>query len=394
MRAAYDAVPYESHAFPQTAPGHLAAIAYLFGLDAPDVSTARVLEIGCAAGGNLIPFAAWHPQARVVGIDLSQVQIDQGRRLVQALGLANLELLQGDIAAMDLAALGQFDFIICHGVYSWVPENVQEAILSAFDTMLAPEGVAYISYNVYPGWKAKEIVRDAMMLRGGERATPEEKLSYARGMIDFLEEVAPADSVLARALADYRAESTNARDYYVLHEHLETFNTPCYFLEFGRRAEPYRLAYLADANVRHYVRCQITARRSRCRCSRNAGTARCWWSSTWISSSTAPFGNRCSCTANAAPQISFNLDRRRFGRLHFAAWLPPAAARLRSITRTRNTVNRAGRCSRDPGVKAAVDALSCPLAVDAVAARAVGCGARAAGRRRYRGRRRSGVEGR
>ena len=96
------------------------------------VSSARVLEIGCSAGGNLIPFAVWHPRARVVGIDLSQVQIDQGRRSVQGLGLRNLELLQGDIAAMDLQALGQFDYIICHGVYSWVPENVQEAILSAF----------------------------------------------------------------------------------------------------------------------------------------------------------------------------------------------------------------------------------------------------------------------
>ena len=163
LRAAYDAVPYESHAFPQTAPGHLAAIAYLFGMDTMDVSTARVLEIGCAAGGNLIPFAMLHPQARVVGIDLSSVQVDQGRRRVQALGLWNLELLQGDVAAMDLTALGQFDFIICHGVYSWVPANVQEAILSAFDTVLAPKGVAYISYNVYPGWKSKEIVRDAML---------------------------------------------------------------------------------------------------------------------------------------------------------------------------------------------------------------------------------------
>src|SRR4051812_35199224 len=165
LRAAYDAVPYESHAFPQTAPGHLAAIAYIFGLDAIDVTTARVLEIGCAAGGNVIPFAALHPEARVVGIDLSSVQVEQGRRRVKALGLKNLELLQGDIAAMNLTALGQFDLIICHGVYSWVPHNVQEAILSACDSVLAPAGVAYVSYNVYPGWKSIEIVRDAMLLR-------------------------------------------------------------------------------------------------------------------------------------------------------------------------------------------------------------------------------------
>ena len=88
----------ETHSFPQSAPGHLAAIAHLFGLEVPDVSTARVLEIVCSAGGNLIPFAAWHPEARAVGIDVSQVQIDQGRRRVAALGLRNVELFQADIA--------------------------------------------------------------------------------------------------------------------------------------------------------------------------------------------------------------------------------------------------------------------------------------------------------
>src|ERR1700741_241284 len=86
LRIDYDMTPYTSSSFPQSAPGQLAAIAYLFGLETPEVATARVLEIGCAAGGNLIPFAAAHPQARVVGIDLSHVQIDQGRMRVQALG--------------------------------------------------------------------------------------------------------------------------------------------------------------------------------------------------------------------------------------------------------------------------------------------------------------------
>ena len=105
LGADYDAAPYDSHAFPQSAPGQLAAIAYLFGLDAPEVSTARVLEIGCASGGNLIPFAAKHPEARAVGIDLSPVQIGEGRRRAQALGVGNLELVQGDIARMEPVAM-------------------------------------------------------------------------------------------------------------------------------------------------------------------------------------------------------------------------------------------------------------------------------------------------
>ena len=75
--AAYDEAPYESYAHPQSAPGQLAAIAWAFGLDPPDVPRSRVLEIGCAAAGNLIPFAAMHPLARTVGVDLSRVHIDK-----------------------------------------------------------------------------------------------------------------------------------------------------------------------------------------------------------------------------------------------------------------------------------------------------------------------------
>ena len=112
IRRAYDATPYSADSIPQSAPGRLAAIARLFGLATPPVASARVLEIGCGAAGNLIPFAAVHPEASAVGIDLSEVAIDQGRRLVHAAGIDNIELIVADIAAVDVAALGQFDYII------------------------------------------------------------------------------------------------------------------------------------------------------------------------------------------------------------------------------------------------------------------------------------------
>jgi SAM-dependent methyltransferase len=199
VRAAYDEAPYESYAHPQSAPGQLAAIAWAFGLDPPDVTRSRVLEIGCSGAGNLIPFAATHPLARTVGVDLSHVHIDQGRRRVHALGLENIELIQSDIAHLDLAAMGKFDFIICHGVYSWVPDEVQDAILAACGQLLSSAGVAYVSYNTYPGWKAKEIGRDAMLLSLGDSTTIDEKVHRARSMVDFLQKVAQPDSVLARA---------------------------------------------------------------------------------------------------------------------------------------------------------------------------------------------------
>ena len=244
----YDAVPYASHPFAQSAVEHLEAVAFLFGLGAPAARTARVLELGCAAGGNLIPFAARHPLSRCLGVDLSPVQIGQGQKAIASAGLGNIELRAMNLADID-AAFGQFDYIICHGVYSWVPAEVQAAILRICAENLAPDGVVYLSYNTYPGWKAREIVRDAMILRGGTRDTPAEKLAYARGMLEFLEASARPGTVLQKALEENLPLVRNASSDYLLHEFLEPYNAPCYFKELVARANVRGLAYLAEAEL-------------------------------------------------------------------------------------------------------------------------------------------------
>lgn len=242
----YDEVPYESHPFPQTTPEHLEAVAYLFGLDAPAPSIARVLELGCASGGNLVPLAARFPDATLVGVDVSAAQTRVGQQAVERAGVTNLRLSEFDIADID-ESFGQFDYIICHGVYSWVPPAVQEAILRVCSRNLAPQGVAYVSYNVYPGWKSREIVRDAMILRGSPRGEPDEKLAYARGMLEFLDQSARPNSVLKATLDEMMPMVRTANPSYLMHDFLEPCNAPCYFKEFVSRANNAGLAYLADA---------------------------------------------------------------------------------------------------------------------------------------------------
>jgi len=243
----YDLLPYKSHAFPQTTPEHLASVAHLFCLDAPDISHARVLELGSAAGGNLIPFAARFPNAKVVGVDLSRVQIEDGKQAIARAGLSNIELHHMDLSTIDIT-FGKFDFIICHGVYSWVPAHVQEAILRISRQNLTETGLAYVSYNTYPGWKSREIVRDAMMLRACTRP-PEERLPYAQGMLDFLEATAPSGSPLRVALDDIRPIMASGNTSYLQHEFLEPYNSPCYFRDFIARAETAGLSYLAEADL-------------------------------------------------------------------------------------------------------------------------------------------------
>lgn len=246
--SSYDQLPYRSAAFAQTAPEHLHAVASLFAVQAPDPGNARVLELGCAAGGNLLPFAAANPRSRAIGVDLSSVQIQHGRELAAHLKLDNLELRCMSIADID-ETFGEFDYIICHGVYSWVPPEVQDAILRVCKRNLGKNGIAYVSYNTYRGWKSKEVIRDAMILRGGGRGTAQEKLGYARGMIEFMHRHAPPGSAIKLTLDEHLSAILGGDESYLHHEFLELCNAPCYFRDFLDRARPHGLAYLAEAGI-------------------------------------------------------------------------------------------------------------------------------------------------
>jgi SAM-dependent methyltransferase len=359
LRADYDATPYKSYAIPQSAPGLLAAIAHLFGLESADVATARVLEIGCATGGNIIPFAAAHPEARVVGIDLSPVQIEQGHARVAALGLDNVELVVGDIAETDLTAMGQFDFIICHGVYSWVPDHVQDAILTAFRRLLAPLGVAYLSYNTYPGWKSKEVMRDAMLLASGASATPEQRVADARSMAGFLEEVAPADGVLARVVAEFRLRDASFGDFFLLHDELESFNTPCYFYEIAGRAAEKGLVFLGEARPETMVPANHGPKVAEFLAEKCAGVQ--VLVEQYIDFAiNRSFRESLFVHVERARQITYQPDPGRYQRLHFAAWTPPADGETRMDQSRQEYVEVDGATlfTNDPGIKAALESLN------------------------------------
>jgi len=162
--ASYDELPYDSLPLPETQPDFLAAVARLHGFDAPDPARARILELGCAQGGNLIPLAWRWPQSECVGVELSRVQAERGTQFIQQLGISNVRIQHGDLAALP-GDLGTFDYIIAHGVFSWVPPSVQQALLDVCRRHLSPHGVAYISFNVTAGWVPLQPLRTALIER-------------------------------------------------------------------------------------------------------------------------------------------------------------------------------------------------------------------------------------
>jgi methyltransferase-like protein/2-polyprenyl-3-methyl-5-hydroxy-6-metoxy-1,4-benzoquinol methylase len=245
----YDSVPYQSKPFAQSAPEQLAVMATLFGLHPPDFRQARVLEIGCSAGGNLIPLAAKYPAVRAVGLDISRVEIDHGKEVISKAGITNCELSVLDIAKAQSEITGQFDYIVCHGVFSWVPELVRHAILDVIRDHLAPEGVAYVSYNVYPGWKTREVIREMMLFHASGRPTPAERLQQAKAILEYTKNISAETSTYGKLLRDEAAQVSRAEDYYLHHEYLEIENNPMYFRDFIGLAGARKLAYLGEAGL-------------------------------------------------------------------------------------------------------------------------------------------------
>lgn len=246
----YDEIPYEGQPFAQTHPDRLATVARLLGLDAPPADCCRVLELGCADGGNLIAMAIGLPQSSLLGIDLSGRQIATGRKVVDDLGLKNIELRHQSIADFD-ESLGPFDYIICHGVYSWVPPDIQEKILEICSRQLSRHGVAYVSYNTYPGWHLRGMIRDMLYYHARQFSDPNVQVQQARNLLAFLaHSVSQPSNPYSALLQDELHLIEKSRDSYVFHEHLEEVNEPLYFHQFMERATAKGLQYLGEVDLR------------------------------------------------------------------------------------------------------------------------------------------------
>ena len=184
----HDRIHYPGGAWEHSHPDRIAANARMYGLSPAPVERCRVLELGCGAGGNLVPMAHGLPGARFLGIDVAARPIEIGRGLAGALGLANIELRRCDI--LDLPAdLGEFDYIVAHGVYSWVPAPVRDALMAAFARHLAPDGIAYLNFNALPGGHLRSLARDLMRFRLAVFDDPE---VHGEDAVRFVRQVAVA----------------------------------------------------------------------------------------------------------------------------------------------------------------------------------------------------------
>ena len=249
----YKELGYKSYPFPFTTPAYLEAYGTLVGLKPPTAKMARVLELGATYGGNIISQAAHNPEATFVGIELSQDQVEKGNKIIGDAKLDNVSLVQGDILNFD-ESMGTFDYIIAHGFYSWISDEMKDKLLDIISHHLADNGIAYVSYNTYPGWHTMEEVRQLMLFanRDHDESTHKEKVlrgktvgSLVGAQILNYDNLKERNSKFLGALRSVMQKD----DYYVGHDHLEPHNDPCYLYQFNDHLKANNLAYVGDADL-------------------------------------------------------------------------------------------------------------------------------------------------
>jgi methyltransferase-like protein len=244
---AYDVLPYPAYSFPATHIGRLGAIGRLFGLETAEPAKARVLELGCGVGVNILAMAQLFPEAEFVGIDASQKQIDTGREAITATGLSNVRLIAADFSKIE-EDLGKFDYILVHGIYSWVSDSVKEAILRIGKDNLKHSGITYISYNCLPGWRMRGALRDMMLMHTAGIPDVLGKVSQAKALIKFLAESCSEETPYGKYLRQELDLLTKVDDSYIAHDFLERENDALYFSDFLKSADKHGLAYLGDTD--------------------------------------------------------------------------------------------------------------------------------------------------
>ena len=242
----YDTVAYPGFPYPDTHPGHLAAMAILHGLSPAPVERCRVLEIACGDGSNLIPMAYAIPGSEFTGFDLAHLPIERGQQRIRELALTNIRLFQADILNAG-SELGCFDYIVAHGLYSWVPEAVSDRLLSLCRELLAPQGVAFVSYAARPGGYLRNLIREMMLYRAHAIEDPEEKTAAAVAFVRFAINARPQSDPF-RALIDEQLKRFETRSpHAIFHDELNEFHRPVLFSGFIEHARSHGLQYLCEA---------------------------------------------------------------------------------------------------------------------------------------------------
>ncbi|MCB0328858.1 MAG: methyltransferase domain-containing protein, partial [Bdellovibrionales bacterium] len=247
--------PFANLSLPETLPQHMAAYAKLVGFIPANPMSCKVVELGCSRGGNLLPIAAFNPNCQCIGVDTVDAEVAEANAHVKAAELNNVSFRSTDLKSFKE---DNIDYLICHGVYSWVDEETRRSICRIARECLSPQGLVYLSFDTNPGWHLKGLVRDILQFGKGlyPKIDPSgsSPLGGAKKVIGWLEQGFKAKSESPYTLSMLREfqilASIDAPT--IEKEYLEGNHNAFYLSDFIRTTTEAGLSFLGD--MRSFIR--------------------------------------------------------------------------------------------------------------------------------------------
>jgi SAM-dependent methyltransferase len=244
-------VPYLRDFKPRLAPAWLDHVALVAGVEPPARKAGFAwCDLGCGQGVTANILAATHPRGTFHGIDAMPAHIDHARRLAAEAAIPNVDFHCVDFAtAVDLD-LPLFDYIVAHGVYSWVDAANQRALRRFFDRRLKPSGLVYVSYNAMPGWARdlpfQRLVRELARGSSGDSAARVDAALEIIRALAAAEAPALTSSFIVGELEQRPEDYTPA---YLVHEFLPSAWQPLYVTEVRAALKTIGLAPVGSATL-------------------------------------------------------------------------------------------------------------------------------------------------
>lgn len=248
----YDELPYRSLPIEWTAPERLAVASLLHGGPRPPLDTYRVLELGCGDGANLLPLAFYRRRGNFVGVDGARSQIEIADARKAALGLPNIEFIHADFLTAAKQISGQFDYIIAHGIFSWVSNDARDALLELCASRLRQGGLLYLNYNTRPGWNVRGMVREFLLAQTAEISSLQDRAQAAQDVAaKVVASLTVGEHPYSQLLSNEFTFVCENHVSYVAHEFLAIDNHAYWRSEFLGLTGRYGFEYVADADFNY-----------------------------------------------------------------------------------------------------------------------------------------------
>lgn len=252
-------LPYIAAYYPEQSPVHLELAGVFSGVDAPRAARPyRFLELGCGVGASLAVLAASNPSSEFVGVDFSPAEIRRGLRLASEAGLSNLKLVEADFVdlAKERRSLGTFDFVVCHGVYTWVAPDVRRAIVDILGASTEPGALVYVGYNSLPGWAgAIGLQKLLALIADGKSGDSDARFQAALADVIRLRDEALVDVDLdflpdsLKSALDKIASAPASAFRYAAHEYLSKHWSPLFRIDLVRDLERAKLDFIGTTHL-------------------------------------------------------------------------------------------------------------------------------------------------